>query len=455
MPEAAVRRRSSIAATIFSRGARFAADWDIFIVVAVLGGVFSTMFVVQPVMMGLKIITDEALAPWLSLTLFNTPQYSSLISRVIVEIVVAVVVLHFFALSPAFLIWLERKVSGRIQSRYGPMHVGGFHGWLQTIADGIKLISKEDIIPGGADKVLHTIGPIMVVVAAVTGFVVIPFGNELVPRDFNIGIFYLLAVTSVSVFGVVVAGWASNNKYSLLGGMRSAAQLVSYEIPRGVSLIGVIMLAQSLQMGTIVSQQSGIGANGEAFLAIPYIVFQPIAFIIYVIASIAETNRAPFDLPEAESELVAGFHTEYSGMKFAFFFMAEYGEMLLFSCVATALFLGGGSIPIVEGYLYGWTNGIFDSLHVPFLRGFWHFPVFMIKTYVLVFFYIWVRWTFPRLRVDRLMDFSWKILVPWTFVNLIGLGIALLPQFQPIGVWVFAAINWLIVGGVLLKAFKK
>jgi NADH-quinone oxidoreductase subunit H len=215
------------------------------------------------------------------------------------------------------------------------------------------------------------------------------------------------------------------------------------------------MLAQSLQMGIIVSQQSGIGANGEAFLAIPYIVFQPIAFIIYVIASIAETNRAPFDLPEAESELVAGFHTEYSGMKFAFFFMAEYGEMLLFSCVATALFLGGGSIPIVEGYLYAWTNGIFDSLHVPFMKGFWHFPVFMIKTYVLVFFYIWVRWTFPRLRVDRLMDFSWKILVPWTFANLIGLGIALLPQFQPFGVWVFAAINWLIVGGVLLKAFQK
>jgi NADH-quinone oxidoreductase subunit H len=455
MPEATVRRRSSIAAWAFSRGARFAADWDIFIVIAVLGGIFSTLFVVQPVMMGLKILTDEVLAPWLSLTLFNTPQYSSLISRVIVEIVVAVVVMHFFVLSVPFLIWLERKVSGHIQSRLGPMHVGGFHGWLQTIADGIKLISKEDIIPSGADKVLHTIGPIMVVIAALTGFVVIPFGNELVPRDFNIGIFYLLAVTSVGVFGVVVAGWASNNKYSLLGGMRSAAQLVSYEIPRGVSLIGVIMLAQSLQMSTIVNQQAGIGANGETFLAIPYIVFQPIAFVIYVIASIAETNRAPFDLPEAESELVAGFHTEYSGMKFAFFFMAEYGEMLLFSCVATALFLGGGSIPIVEGYFYAWTNGIFESLHVPFLNGFWHFPVFIIKTFALVFFYIWVRWTYPRMRVDRLMDFSWKILVPWTFVNLIGLGIALLPQCQPVGVWVFAAINWLIVGGVLFKAFKK
>jgi len=142
-------------------------------------------------------------------------------------------------------------------------------------------------------------------------------------------------------------------------------------------------------------------------------------------------------------------------MKFAFFFMAEYGEMLLFSCVATALFLGGGSIPFVEGYIYAWTNGIFESMHVPFLIGFWHFPVFIIKTYVLVFFFIWVRWTYPRMRVDRLMDFSWKILVPWTFINLIGLGIALLPQFQPVGIWVFAAINWLIVGGVLLKAFKK
>ncbi|MBI2194161.1 MAG: NADH-quinone oxidoreductase subunit NuoH [Planctomycetes bacterium] len=379
--------------------------------------------------------------------------------RIITELMVALIVLHFFALSPVLLIWLERKISGRMQSRLGPMHVGAWHGWLQTLADGIKLILKEDVIPTGADRLLHTIGPILVVMTAVTAFVVIPFGNELIPRDFNIGLLYILAITSVGIFGIVIAGWASNNKYSLLGGMRSAAQLVSYEIPRALAIVGVIMLAGTLQMSEIVRAQSGgvvtdaVGGLREIRLALPYLLIQPIAFVLFFIASVAETNRVPFDLPEAESELVAGFHTEYSGMKFAFFFMAEYGNMLLFSCLATALFLGGGSVPFIEGHLQYATQWLFGALlpGVTCLNGFWHFGIFMVKTYVLVFVFIWIRWTYPRMRVDRLMDFSWKILVPWTFANLVFLGLAMVFRERG-GLWIFAVVNWMIVIVILKKA---
>jgi NADH-quinone oxidoreductase subunit H len=378
-------------------------------------------------------------------------------SRVLTELAVAAIVLGFFLLSSIFPVWLERKLSGRMQSRFGPIHVGAFHGWLQTLADGIKLFFKEDVVPTAADKVLHTVAPLIVLWSGLTAFVVIPFGNEMVPRDFNIGLVYLLAVTSVSVFGVVMAGWSSGNKYSLLGGMRSGAQFVSYEIPRALALIGVIMLAGTLQMGDIVNQQSGIVLDADGGVtggpAIPFVLLQPIAFVLYMIASIAETNRTPFDLPEAESELVAGFHTEYSGMKFAFFFMAEYANMLLFCCLATALFLGGGSIPLVEGPLYEYTsNQLFDG-KLEFLRGFWHFPLFVLKTYLLVFVFMWVRWTYPRLRVDRLMDFAWKILVPWAFANLILLGLAMVYRPEG-GVVIFALANWAIVGYVLRKALK-
>lgn len=467
--------RSSLSARLFDYGARLAAKHDKLLVVLVLLNVLGMLFTVQPILLALhQYVVPHVipgvrglLDPWLG----SWPNLKALLDgwvwiwpweRILTEAVVAFIVLNFFALSPVLLIWLERKISGHMQSRLGPMHVGGWHGWLQTLADGIKLILKEDVIPSGADKVLHTIGPILVVVTAVTAFVVIPFGNELVPRDFNIGLVYVLAVTSVSVFGIVIAGWASNNKYSLLGGMRSAAQLVSYEIPRALSLVGVVMLAGTLQMSEIVRLQSGaavLGPEGELLRvdpAVPYAALQPIAFILFFIASLAETNRVPFDLPEAESELVAGFHTEYSGMKFAFFFMAEYGNMLLFSCLATALFLGGGSIPFVEGYIQYFTDYLFmavGGVHLNFLKGFWHFPVFMVKTYILVFVFIWIRWTYPRMRVDRLMDFSWKILVPWSFASMLLLGLAQVYQDRG-GLWVFAALNWLVVVFVLWKALR-
>ena len=448
----AISKRQSFFARLFAFGTRIAARHDRNLVIVVLLGILAGLFVVQPVLMALKQFVAEPLdARWMPL------------GRILTELVVALVVLVFFLLSSMVPVWLERKISGRMQSRLGPMHTGGFHGYLQTLADGIKLLLKEDIVPGGADKAVHLIAPLIVLISALTAFVVIPFGNELVPRDFNIGLVYLLAVTSVSVFGVVMAGWASNNKYSLLGGMRSAAQLVSYEIPRALAVIGVIMLAETLRMGEIVGLQSGLAldqsgnialdAQGNVAgisLAIPFVVYQPVVFVLFMIASIAETNRTPFDLPEAESELVAGFHTEYSGMKFAFFFMAEYGNMMLFCCLATALFLGGGSIPLVEGPIYRITADHLFQGSFEFLRGFWHFPLFIIKSSALLFVFMWVRWTYPRMRVDRLMDFSWKILLPWTFANLILLGLAML--FKGPGLCIFAIVNWLIVGGVLWKA---
>lgn len=448
MPAEAARKRQSFFARLFGFGTAIAAKYDRILVWAVILSAFVSLFFVQPVLMALKqFVADPLDARWYPL------------GRVLTELSVAAIVLAFFLVSSIFPVWLERKLSGRMQSRFGPMHTGGFHGWLQTLADGIKLFLKEDIVPNAADKALHLLAPLVVLLSALTAFIIIPFGNELVPRDFNIGVVYLLAVTSVSVFGVVMAGWSSGNKYSLLGGMRSGAQLVSYEIPRALALMGVVMLAGTLQMSEIVNLQSGIkfGADGtvaSGSIAIPYIIFQPIAFVLFMIASIAETNRTPFDLPEAESELVAGFHTEYSGMKFAFFFMAEYGNMLLFCCLATALFLGGGSIPFIEGPLYKYTTNELFVGNLAFLRGFWHYPAFLIKTYVLVFFFMWVRWTYPRLRVDRLMDFSWKILLPWTFANIVLLGLAIVLRDQG-GIEIFGLLNWLVVGWVLWKALKK
>ena len=442
----ATARRESYAAKLFAFGTKVAEKYDWLIVVLVVGGFFGHLFTVQPVLLGLK---QHAVPPIDQFMNANFGQFPW--GMLLVDLVGAGAVFGVFSLSPAFLIWLERKVSGRIQSRPGPLHTGGWHGWLQTIADGIKLISKEDIIPEGADHILHTIGPILVVIAAAAGFVVIPFGF-LIPGDFNIGVIYLLAVTSVGVFGIVIAGWASNNKYSLLGGMRSAAQLVSYEIPRGVALIGVIMLAGSVQMSEITNLQSGVAfdANGEmvASAAIPFVIYQPIAFVLFLIASIAESNRVPFDLPEAESELVAGFHTEYSGMKFGLFFVAEYANVVLFCCIAVALFLGGGSIPLLDGYLQYYSSQVFSGDYA-FMAGFWHLPVFVMKTFVLVFFFLWVRWTYPRMRVDRLMDFSWKILLPWAFANLIFLGLAMVLDG---GLMVFTIVNWSIVIYVLVKA---
>jgi NADH-quinone oxidoreductase subunit H len=293
--------------------------------------------------------------------------------------------LGFVSISVMFLIWLERKVSAHIQSRLGPMIVG-WHGCFQTIADTIKLLLKENIVTKEADKLTFWFAPLVVFVASFLPFVAIPFGRNLIARDLNLGLLYILAVSSLGVIGIFMAGWGSGNKYSLLGGMRTAAQIISYEIPLVLSILTVVMIAGSLSMTKIIEAQKGMW----------FIVYQPVAFLVYFISAIAEVNRAPFDIAEAESELVAGFHTEYSGMKFAMFFLAEYTNMFVVSAIAAALFLGGWQGPFLPGAAW-----------------------FLLKVYFLIFVMMWVRWTFPRLRVDQLMHFAWKFLLPLAFLNIL------------------------------------
>jgi NADH-quinone oxidoreductase subunit H len=328
----------------------------------------------------------------------------------LVQIAAAMAVVLFHV---AYLTYFERKILGFMQDRLGPMEVG-FHGILQPIADGMKLFFKEDIIPAGANKIIFSLAPIITFVPALIGFAVVPFGNEgysffgvtISPyiTDINIGILYILAISSVGAYGILLGGWASNSKYSLLGGMRSAAQMISYELALGLSIVGVLLLTGSLSMVKITEAQSGGFWHWTIFM-LPAPQF--IAFGIYVISAIAETNRLPFDLPEAESELVAGFMTEYSGMRFAFYFMAEYANMILVSAIAATLFLGGwyAPFPFLE---FTWPS--------PWL---WHFFWFAGKIYFILFFFIWIRATLPRLRYDQLMKFGWKVMLPLALANIV------------------------------------
>lgn len=299
--------------------------------------------------------------------------------------------LGFVSLSVMFLIWWERKVSAHIQSRLGPMLVG-WHGALQTIADTIKLLLKENIVAKDTDKVSFCLAPLVAFVAAFLPFAAIPFAKNLVVQDFGLGLLYIFAVSSLGVIGVFMAGWGSGNKYSLLGAMRASAQIISYEIPLMLSVLSIVMLTGTLNMTKIVE------AQGRMW----FVFTQPIAFLIYFISALAETNRAPFDISEAESELVAGFHTEYSGMKFSMFFLAEYTNMFVVSAIAVTLFLGGWQGPFLPGI-------------------FW----FLAKVYFLIFLMMWIRWTFPRLRVDQLMNFAWKFLVPLAFLNILATALFL------------------------------
>ncbi len=309
-------------------------------------------------------------------------------------ITTGIAVLGFIAISAMFLIWWERKVSAHIQTRLGPMRVG-WHGILQSVADAIKLLLKEDIRPAGADKLVWWLAPFFVVVPSVMAFATIPFGKTLIPKDLNIGVLYILAVSSVCVLGVFMAGWGSNNKYSLLGGIRAVAQIISYEVPLILSMITVVMYANTLSMQKIVESQSHSWNILHPNLAL--------AGLIYITSATAEVNRAPFDIPEAESELVAGFHTEYSGMKFAMFFIGEYTNLFIISAIATTLFFGGWKGPLLPGVIW-----------------------FLIKTYSIIYILMWIRWTFPRLRVDQLMGFAWKFLTPISFLNLAIAGWLLL-----------------------------
>jgi len=316
-----------------------------------------------------------------------------------------VVILGFVAVLGLYLIWLERKVSARIQSRYGPIYVGGKFGWLQTVADTVKLLGKEDLVPRDADRLMFNMAPAIVMIATVMTFAAIPFGPNLIIADLNIGIFYLLAVSSLGVVGIIMGGWASNNKWSLYGAMRAASQIVSYEIPVALSLIGVVMFVGSLSMAEISQFQDGGIWRWNLFRS-PFLF---LAGFVYFVAALAELNRTPFDLPEAESELVSGFHTEYSGMKFAFFFLAEFANMFIVAAVATAMFLGGWSGIVPH-----------DVLPIPGVVN------FLVKCWLLIVLMMWLRWTLPRLRVDQLMYVCWKVLIPVSFFLLLGVGVQML-----------------------------
>jgi NADH-quinone oxidoreductase subunit H len=332
--------------------------------------------------------------------------YLALVTKVVVVFV-------FLILTVAYATYAERKIIGRIQVRHGPM-ITGWHGLLQPIADGIKLFFKEEIVQDQASKLIFFLAPFMALVPAYAAFAVIPFGDTIevagyrIPLqiaayydtslgrviDVNVGVLYVLAMSSLGVYGIVLAGWASNSKYSLLGGLRSSAQMISYELAASFALVGVFMLSQSLSLHKIVADQAGLFGW--------YIWKQPLAFVLFCICSVAETNRTPFDLPEAESELVAGFSTEYSSMKYAMFFMAEYANMVTVSAVAATFFLGG-----------------------------WHGPFppvinFIAKVYFFMFCFIWIRATFPRYRYDQLMRLGWKVFLPLALANVVVTAIAIM-----------------------------
>jgi NADH-quinone oxidoreductase subunit H len=341
---------------------------------------------------------------------------------VLLSIAKIIVVLLVLLTCVAYTVLLERKVVGRIQNRFGPSRVGPF-GLLQPLADGLKLFLKEDIMPASVYRPLYILAPVIALACALLSIAVIPFGANIQFHgvdmfqisDLNIGLLVILGVTSVGVYGIALSGWASNNKYSLLGSLRSAAQMVSYELALGLSLIGVVLRAGSLRLRDIVDVQSTHGIlSWNVFGG-----FQIVAFFIYLISAYAETNRAPFDLVEAESELTGGYHTEYSSMKFAMFFMAEYANMITVGCVATLLFFGGWSSPF--GNLLPTPHWIVIQALLPV---FW----FVLKVFFFVFLYIWVRGTTPRFRYDQLMGFGWKFLVPLAIANIIVAALIYAPR---------------------------
>ena len=310
-------------------------------------------------------------------------------------------VVTLVALWVAYATYLERKISAFMQARLGPMRVGPW-GLLQPIADGLKLLTKEDFIPENADRWIFFFAPYIAVASAFIVFSVIPFGPDwAVIADVNIGLLLVLAVSSVGVLALILAGWSSNSKYALLGGLRSSAQMVSYEVAMGLSLIGALMFARTLSLSGIVAAQ---GSD-----SIWYIVYQPAGFFLFLISGIAENNRAPFDLPEAESELVAGFHTEYSGMRWSLFFMAEYAAMVVVAAVATTVYLGGWYFPFVYRLEAAGHHNLYVLVSM---------LVFLVKALIILYIYFWLRWTLPRFRYDQLMDIGWKWLIPSALINI-------------------------------------
>ncbi|HOE15958.1 MAG TPA: NADH-quinone oxidoreductase subunit NuoH [Syntrophorhabdaceae bacterium] len=313
----------------------------------------------------------------------------NIVGKEVVRTVVGLIGVFIVVLGNAIMLtWTERKVAGHIQRRIGPKEVGPF-GLLQSFADSVKLLGKELLTPANVEKPLYYLAPTLIFVPVLVTFVVIPFDGFLQVKDINTGILVILAFSSLTVLSILIGGWGSDNKYSLIGAVRSVAQNIAYEIPLLLSLLPIIFMANSFSLRDIAEAQRGVW----------FVVYQPIAFLIFFVASVAETNRTPFDLPEAESELVAGFHTEYSGMRFSLFFLAEYTNMFIVSAIAVTFFLGGYQGPVLPGVVW-----------------------FFIKTYALVFVLLWFRWTFPRVRFDQLLNFSWKILIPVSFLNLLVTG---------------------------------
>lgn len=309
----------------------------------------------------------------------------------------------------SYFIYAERKIAGHMQARTGPNRVGPL-GLLQPIADVLKLFFKEEFIPNDANKVIFTIAPMLAVIPAIITFSVVPFGPQaFTVTDINVGLLLFLAMSSLGVYAITLGGWSSNNKYALLGGLRSSAQMISYELAMGLSTIGVVLLSGTLSLTEMVHAQRAVpGLSLMDAIAqqkgLPFVFYQPFAFALFMVTALAETNRAPFDLPEAEGELVAGFHTEYSSMKFGLFFLGEFMNVISISCIAVTLFLGGWSGPGPESIGLLW---------------------FSLKLLALMFFFIWVRWTFPRLRYDQLMNLGWKVLLPAALANVVLTSLAL------------------------------
>jgi NADH-quinone oxidoreductase subunit H len=327
--------------------------------------------------------------------------------EILISVIKITIVINAILISVAYSVYAERRVSAFMQNRYGPNRVG-WQGLLQPFADVVKLVFKEDIVPKNAIKSLHTLAPMISIFVALTTIAVVPFGHQIelfgriIPlqiTDVNIGILYILALTSLGVYGITLSGWSSNSKYSLFGGIRSSAQMISYELSMGLSIVGVVLITGSLSLQDIVIHQYGWKWN---------LILQPIGFIIFLVASFAETNRAPFDLPEAEPELVGGYHTEYSSMKFALFFLAEYANMVVASAVIATLYLGGWQFPYLQ------TFGL-----PPLVTSILQVLVFCSKVAFMVFFFIWVRWSLPRFRYDQLMNLGWKVMLPLSILNII------------------------------------
>lgn len=338
----------------------------------------------------------------------------TLLEIVVISLIKILVIITAVFLTVAYLVYFERKISAWAQNRLGPNRVG-WKGVLQPFADVLKLLLKEDIVPEVANRRIHALAPILALFVAFTTYAVIPIGPDvhlfgydisLVVADINMGILYVLALTSVGVYAITFAGWSSGSKYSLLGGIRSSAQMISYEISMGFSIGGVLLLSESLRPIAIVESQSGLMWN--AFI-------QPIGFFTFLVAAFAETNRLPFDLPEAEPELVGGFHTEYSSMKFAGFFLAEYANMIIASGLIVTLYLGGWQIPFIE--TIGFSATIVTILQI---------AAFLFKMALLLFFFIWVRWSIPRFRYDQLMNYGWKVLFPLSLINIVWVAVLIM-----------------------------